>query len=472
MFAFVGSVLCCIPFPWHIAAWNTGTCLYMAWTGLSCLVFFINSIIWNNNIVNRAPVWCDISVRFYVGIGFATPATCLCISRRLCLIAGVRNVVVTKAEKRRAVLIDLAIGVGIPVLGMILQYIPQGHRFDILEDVGCYPFTYNTPVAIAIVSVPPILIGCISAVYSVMAILSFNKSRKRSNELLSGQVTNNRYIRLMCLAGFGSFWTIVLGVYLIIRNCTTVPINPWKGWADTHFDFSRVDQIPAAFWRDSMPGVEASVELSRWLNIVNAFTFFVFFGFAEEARNNYSGAVQSLAKRVGVTYTGSLGSSFFNPSGSKSAMVSAGGGSTLPVFIQNHTVRKVDDLDSISDMSVSIRDVGGALSDENEKHFSPDVSYGAMSLADVGGALADLKLDLYPPSPSSGASSTSVISPPALSPTALPHISLSRPDSIEISPVRYLDGNERPISTIVSEPGLDLVPAPRRASDTPLGGSS
>lgn len=87
----------------------------MAWTGLSCLVFFINSIIWNNNIVNRAPVWCDISkspdslhrhsphpsllgVRFYVGIGFATPATCLCISRRLCLIAGVRNVVVTKAE--------------------------------------------------------------------------------------------------------------------------------------------------------------------------------------------------------------------------------------------------------------------------------------------------------------------------------------------------------------------------------------
>ncbi|KAF8877428.1 hypothetical protein BD779DRAFT_1475219 [Infundibulicybe gibba] len=26
-----------------------------------------------------------------------------------------------------------------------IEHIPQGHRFNILEDVGCYPFTYNTP---------------------------------------------------------------------------------------------------------------------------------------------------------------------------------------------------------------------------------------------------------------------------------------------------------------------------------------
>jgi hypothetical protein len=48
----------------------------------------------------------------------------------------------------------------------ISEYIPQGHRFNIFEDVGCFPFTYNTPVGIVIVSVPPILIGCVSAVYS------------------------------------------------------------------------------------------------------------------------------------------------------------------------------------------------------------------------------------------------------------------------------------------------------------------
>ena len=46
------------------------------------------------------------------------------------------------------------------------EYIPQGHRFNIFEDVGCFPFTYNTPVGIVLVSVPPILIGCVTAIYA------------------------------------------------------------------------------------------------------------------------------------------------------------------------------------------------------------------------------------------------------------------------------------------------------------------
>ena len=82
LFSFIGFILALIPIPWHlqgaqitnsvlrqrhtrthttrILAWNTGTCLFMAWTGLGCLNYFINSIIWNGNTVNWAPVWCDI----------------------------------------------------------------------------------------------------------------------------------------------------------------------------------------------------------------------------------------------------------------------------------------------------------------------------------------------------------------------------------------------------------------------------
>src|SRR6266436_7979360 len=42
------------------SAWNTGTCLFMIWVGLGCLMQCINSIVWNKNIINRAPVYCDI----------------------------------------------------------------------------------------------------------------------------------------------------------------------------------------------------------------------------------------------------------------------------------------------------------------------------------------------------------------------------------------------------------------------------
>src|ERR1700733_12098978 len=76
--SFIGFVMCVIPFYWHLegmfvifpslerilrtygTAWNTGTCLYMAWTGIGCLLESINSIVWNKNMVLRAPIYCDI----------------------------------------------------------------------------------------------------------------------------------------------------------------------------------------------------------------------------------------------------------------------------------------------------------------------------------------------------------------------------------------------------------------------------
>jgi hypothetical protein len=56
-----------------------------------------------------------------IGLSIAIPAASLCINRRLYHIACIRVVNTTKADKRRAVMVDLAIGVGVPVLVMILR---------------------------------------------------------------------------------------------------------------------------------------------------------------------------------------------------------------------------------------------------------------------------------------------------------------------------------------------------------------
>ena len=42
----------------------------------------------------------------------------------------------------------------------------QGHRFNILEDIGCIPATFNTPPAYPLVFMWPPLIGCFSFVYA------------------------------------------------------------------------------------------------------------------------------------------------------------------------------------------------------------------------------------------------------------------------------------------------------------------
>ena len=41
-----------------------------------------------------------------------------------------------------------------------------GHRFDILEDLGCYPSIYNTLPAYFLVFMWPVVIGCVSFIYS------------------------------------------------------------------------------------------------------------------------------------------------------------------------------------------------------------------------------------------------------------------------------------------------------------------
>ena len=60
----LGFILVLIPLPWHLEAWNSGTCYYMIWVALGCLNQFVNSIVWANDAINRAPVWCDICEDF------------------------------------------------------------------------------------------------------------------------------------------------------------------------------------------------------------------------------------------------------------------------------------------------------------------------------------------------------------------------------------------------------------------------
>ena len=121
-------------------AWNTATCLFMIWTGLGCLLQGINSIVWNGNMVNRAPIYCDIcksvhplsldrsltlrhrtATRIQVALNVAIPACSLCINRRLCKIATAKAAMSTYSERRRAVIQDLLIGVGIPILQIVAR---------------------------------------------------------------------------------------------------------------------------------------------------------------------------------------------------------------------------------------------------------------------------------------------------------------------------------------------------------------
>ncbi|KAI6027110.1 pheromone A receptor-domain-containing protein [Pisolithus marmoratus] len=352
--AFIGFVLCAIPLPWHLKARNTGTCLYMIWAGLACLMLFINSVVWNSTVINKAPIWCDISSKFIIGSAVALPAASLCINRHLYHIVSVDSVTRTRAEKRRDVLVDLAIGLGIPILEMILHYIVQAQRFLIFEEIGCYPSIYNTLPAYALVSCWPVAIGIVSAGYCLGTIRKLALRRAQIKGLLyaNGNMSPSQYFRLMGLAGVEVLGTVPIGAYIIYRNATDSNIQPWISWANVHYDFSYVPQYPSSVWQEN-PQLAGSLHMTRYLFVVCATIFFAFFGFSDEARRNYWHAYASIVKVRISTGTMSNG-----PSGTEWKQdMSYDRHPGMPIFIIQRTGTKRDSLASFS-TNHSIDDLG------------------------------------------------------------------------------------------------------------------
>jgi len=250
----------------QLHAWNVGSILFLAWIGLSCLSLGINSIIWNHNTVNWAPVWCDITSRFNIGISIAIPAVVLCINRRLYLLASPTSVLPSEVDKRREIMIDIAIGIGLPIIVIILLFFAQDSRFAILEDIGCCSRISSTWVAIIVISVPPILLELIAGVYGCLSIHAFYKRRSQLNESLSSHqnLNSNRYIRLMCF----SIFDLVIGTPIAVTYMyfAILDISPFPGLTSEHSHISQVIQVPAIVWRATTTS-ELSSELNRWLNV-------------------------------------------------------------------------------------------------------------------------------------------------------------------------------------------------------------
>ncbi|KAK0421958.1 pheromone A receptor-domain-containing protein [Armillaria borealis] len=300
IFAFFGFILPLIPLQWHLAAWNSGTCYFMIWTSLASLNQFINSIVWADNVTNWAPWWCEISIRIQIGASVAVPASCMCIQRRLYQIASVRAVSVTRAEKRRAILVDSLICVLFPLCFIVLQYVVQGHRFNIYENIGCAPAIYNTLLTYFINLMWPIVIGLTSAFYCVLTLRAFHRRRLEFSQFLSSNrsLTVSRYFRLMALATTEICCTTPLAIAVLCLSATSAPIEPWRSWSDTHYQYSRVVQVPALLWRSNKMLV-ASYETTRWVTVLCPLVFFAFFGFADEARKHYRALFNAVLKRFG-----------------------------------------------------------------------------------------------------------------------------------------------------------------------------
>lgn len=61
VWSFIGFVLVLLPSPWHWRARNIATLSLIFWIALTNLCNFVNCIVWADNFMDSAPIWCDIS---------------------------------------------------------------------------------------------------------------------------------------------------------------------------------------------------------------------------------------------------------------------------------------------------------------------------------------------------------------------------------------------------------------------------
>ncbi|KAJ7861338.1 pheromone A receptor-domain-containing protein [Mycena leptocephala] len=177
-------------------------------------------------------------------------------------IASVRTVTKTRAEGRRAILIDLAIGLGIPLL-----QIPSRHRYNIFEDIGCLDETYETAPAVVLLHLSP------SSSAPSLPPHKIYHSRAQFRLHLSTSAHNlNRYIRLMALTSPNLLLTTPLGIWVLWVNICVVGFV--GGYAHERGDGGVCPAVLCVL------------------------------GVADEATKSYRGAFQSVARRVGYTTAG------------------------------------------------------------------------------------------------------------------------------------------------------------------------
>ena len=136
---------------------------------------------------------------------------------------------------------------------------------------------------------------------TVVNIYTFYKRGSQCRQMMSSTsgFSQSRYLRLIAISTVEVFATVPLATFFLVDDAK-LGIEPWKSWADTHSHYSVVHQTPGFIWKN-IPLLAMAYETYRWSLVAGAFAFFALFGFAVEAREQYSRLYKLLARHINGT---------------------------------------------------------------------------------------------------------------------------------------------------------------------------
>ncbi|CAG8786353.1 11618_t:CDS:1, partial [Racocetra persica] len=158
-------LLCIIPGIFYIQTRNWGVVLMIFWAIATNIILFINSILWADDLDDKAHIYCLISTPIYVGanIGLLTSISCM-IYNLYTLIAC--PTIVTERIKRRQTIRDSGLIIGGPIILTGFNYLVQTHKYGIRPTLGCFPVEYINGLFFLVHGIWPVIIAIIGCYYA------------------------------------------------------------------------------------------------------------------------------------------------------------------------------------------------------------------------------------------------------------------------------------------------------------------
>ncbi|OCB89919.1 fungal pheromone STE3G-protein-coupled receptor [Sanghuangporus baumii] len=211
--------------------------------------------------------------------------------------------------RKKAQIFDLFFCIGVPILSIALSWFIQGHRFTIIEGAGCVFAYYVTPLYVALYEGWFIVFGALCPIYgmSLHKVFIFRALIRRRNalrevSLVDPDISLEKFRRVIALGCTQCLFTLPCVLYVVIMNVKD-GLNPWKGLADAHYNFSAIWQVPLPMLAE---GDNRIIQWNGWVTVFVAVVFFLFFGSSIAMWKSYMKGISSFASRLGIALPSKL----------------------------------------------------------------------------------------------------------------------------------------------------------------------
>ncbi|KAH8915999.1 STE3-domain-containing protein, partial [Atractiella rhizophila] len=263
------------PFVFNVRKGNSALVCLMFWVILMPIINAINVLIWRNDAIDRAPVFCDITAKLELASSVGNPASLFCIIRYLAQVVQPGAGFFNQAERRRQAAFNYALSFGFPIFVMATHIIYQPSRYGLINGVGCSYTAINVWAIYPLFLLWPVILAVYSSLYGLYVVYRLTIHRRDWKKLLTASesaLTAERFLRL-CALGF-AYLAIRLPTSFLYFNHLRKNFGPL-----IPYDWNFIHNNPGTVYFTNDP---TPLDFNTWTPFISAVLVGAFFGFTRE----------------------------------------------------------------------------------------------------------------------------------------------------------------------------------------------